>query len=134
MEQFLSLAALIEQHSNEGSPIAAMVGDREVHDPPVLADQPDFMEEQQRVDPAQIKVEVPATPAVCVLRCFEPEQCSLTHAIAPDDLAFALKPGDLALALHDEKSSLDRRRLGAAARSRFSLKGGDNLLRASFGH
>jgi len=48
MTQFLSLAAFVEQPSNEGRSIATVVGDREVHDLPVFANQPGLMEEKQR--------------------------------------------------------------------------------------
>jgi hypothetical protein len=59
MEQFLRLAPLIEQVSNEGSSTAAMVGDREIHDAPVLADQPDFIEERRGLIPRRSRSRCP---------------------------------------------------------------------------
>ena len=97
---------------------------------PVLADQPDFIGEQRGWDPAQIEIEMPAAPAICIPGRFETVRYRLACTVAPDDLALALKPGDLAFALHSENSSLDRHRPGTAARPRFRLNGSGNAVSA----
>ncbi|MDU0343954.1 hypothetical protein [Bosea rubneri] len=101
MRQFLDLAALVEQPPYEGHSIAVVFGDFEVHDLSVFADQPGLMEEKRRIRLAEIKVEMPAAPAIYVPGCFETVPYRLARAIAPDDLARSFKPGALALIFHD---------------------------------